>query len=80
MEDCDSPKPAPDIYLSALSRLDIKSSNVIAIEDSATSVRSAKMAGIYTVATPGAFTAQQDFSEADLVLSSLEGFKLAELA
>lgn len=78
VDDCDSPKPAPDIYLAALSRLDVKNCDVIAIEDSASSLRSAKMAGIYTVATPGAFTSQQDFSEADLVLSSLEGFELTK--
>ncbi len=76
MEDCNTPKPAPDIYREALSRLDVKSSEVVAIEDSATSVRSARTAGIYTVATPGEFTSEQDFSEADRVLPSLEGFKL----
>ncbi len=79
VDDCDRSKPAPDIYLAALSRLSLDSSSVIAIEDSATSLRAAKQAGIYTLATPGKFTDQQDFSEADQVLTSLEGLDLSTL-
>lgn len=75
-DDCAETKPAPDIYLAALKRLSLDSSEVIAVEDSATSLHSAKQAGIYTVVTPGKFTDQQDFSEADQILNSLEGFEL----
>ncbi len=75
-DDAENNKPAPDVYLAALKRLSVDSSEVIAIEDSQPSLHAAKQAGIYTVVTPGQFTNQQDFSEADQKLSSLEGFEL----
>ncbi len=75
-DDADSSKPAPDVYLAALKRLSLDSSEVIAIEDSSPSLQAAKKAGIYTVVTPCKFTDQQDFSEADQQLTSLEGFEL----
>lgn len=75
-DDAENNKPAPDVYLAALKRLSLDSSEVIAIEDSEPSLKAAKQAGIYTVATPGQFTSQQDFSAADQQLESLEGFEL----
>lgn len=75
-DDAQNSKPAPDVYLAALERLEVDSSEVIAIEDSEPSLHAAKQAGIYTVVTSGKFTDQQDFSEADQVLNSLEGFAL----
>lgn len=75
-EDADNNKPAPDVYLAALKRLSLDSSEVIAIEDSSPSLQAAKQAGIYTVVTPGKFTDQQDFSAADQQLTSLDGFEL----
>lgn len=75
-DDAENNKPAPDVYLAALKRLSLDSSEVIAIEDSEPSLKAAKQAGIYTVVTPGKFTDQQDFSEADQQLESLEGFEL----
>ena len=75
-DDCDETKPAPDIYLNALKQLSLDSSEVMAIEDSSPSLKAAKKARIYTVVTPGKFTDQQDFSEADQKLDSLAGFEL----
>ncbi|WP_367103164.1 HAD family hydrolase [uncultured Psychrobacter sp.] len=75
-DDADASKPAPDVYLSALKRLSVDASEVIAVEDSSPSLQAAKQAGIYTVVTPGNFTDQQDFSAADKKLTSLEGFEL----
>lgn len=78
-EDCERGKPAPDVYLTALERLGIDAADAVAIEDSAASVSAAKAAGIYTIATPGVFTADQDFGAADRVLESLEGVATADL-
>ncbi|MEM9689339.1 MAG: HAD-IA family hydrolase [Pseudomonadota bacterium] len=78
-EDCERSKPAPDVYLAALRRLDVDASEAIAIEDSTASVSAAKAAGLFTIATPGQFTAGQDFSAADRVIQSLEGVSIAEL-
>lgn len=64
-------KPAPDAYLIALKALGVCSDEVLAVEDTATSVMSAKRAGIQVVATPGALTSAQDFWQADLVLDNL---------
>ncbi len=79
IEDCEFRKPAPDIYLAALEKLNIESSEVIAIEDSQPSVASAVAAGIFTIATPGEFTATQQFDAADRVMSSLQGVAFREL-
>jgi HAD superfamily hydrolase (TIGR01509 family) len=64
-------KPAPDIYLLALSRLGVAARCAIAFEDSAIGVAAAKAAGLLTVATPSDWTGGQDFTGADLVLPSL---------
>jgi HAD superfamily hydrolase (TIGR01509 family) len=64
-------KPAPDIYNYALERLGVASRRAIAFEDSAIGVRSAKAAGLFTVATPSLWTIGQDFAAADVVLTSL---------
>ncbi len=64
-------KPAPDIYNLALEKLGVSPGRAIAFEDSAIGVRSAKAAGLFTVATPSLWTIGQDFESADLVLTSL---------
>jgi HAD superfamily hydrolase (TIGR01509 family) len=64
-------KPAPDIYLLALSRLGLTAGHAVALEDSAIGVASAKAAGLFTVATPSDWTRGQDLAAADLVLPSL---------
>ena len=64
-------KPAPDIYNVALKSLGVAPACAIAVEDSAIGVTSAKAAGLFTVATPSMWTLTQDFTAADLLLSSL---------
>jgi beta-phosphoglucomutase-like phosphatase (HAD superfamily) len=72
-------KPAPDIYNVALTTLGLAPGHAIAIEDSAIGVRSAKAAGLYTVATPSTWTRSQDFGAADLLLDSLDELLLEQL-
>jgi len=64
-------KPAPDIYTRALGMLRLTASDCVAFEDSVNGLLSAKAAGLYTVATPTAWSEGQDFSGADLLLRSL---------
>ena len=45
-------KPAPDIYLEALDRLQATSQVALGIEDSANGIRSLKAAGMYSIAAP----------------------------
>lgn len=64
-------KPAPDIYLLALERLDAGPEVCIVIEDSRNGMLAAVSAGLATVVTVNAYTRDQDFSEAALVVTSL---------
>jgi HAD superfamily hydrolase (TIGR01509 family) len=73
-------KPAPDIYRLALASLRVAPESCVAFEDSLNGLRAAKAAGLATVVTPSRWTAEQDFSAADLVLPSLEGLDLPRIA
>jgi HAD superfamily hydrolase (TIGR01509 family) len=64
-------KPAPDIYLYALTALALEPESCLAIEDSNQGLRAATQAGLKTVITCNEYTQQQDFSSAILVLDSL---------
>jgi putative hydrolase of the HAD superfamily len=59
-------KPAPDVYLEALSRLNVPSVRAVALEDSAPGIMSARAAGLATVAIPHWLTEIHDLSAADL--------------
>ncbi len=72
-------KPAPDVYLRACADLGADPAGSVALEDSANGVRSAKAAGMVAVAVPGSVTQANDFSQADLVVGSLEDLDLARL-
>lgn len=64
-------KPAPDVFLLALQRLEMSPDAAIAFEDSVNGLRSAKAAGLRTLVTPSVYTAHQDFSAADWVVPDL---------
>jgi HAD superfamily hydrolase (TIGR01509 family) len=72
-------KPAPDLYELALATLRVPAAACAAFEDSANGLAAAKAAGLFTVVTPSRWTLGQDFSAADLLLPTLEGFGLAQL-
>jgi HAD superfamily hydrolase (TIGR01509 family) len=61
-------KPAPDIYLAALAALTLRADEAIAIEDSGPGLASAAAAGLWTLVIPNVWTADSDFSAANLVL------------
>jgi HAD superfamily hydrolase (TIGR01509 family) len=72
-------KPAPDVYLAAAARLGVTPAACLAIEDSGPGVTAAKRAGMTCIAVPNRWTADQDFSAADVVLESLRYFPLLVL-
>ena len=72
-------KPAPTLYVDALSVLGLAPAEGIAFEDSPNGVRAAKAAGLYCVAVPNPITATLALDEADLVVDSLEDVTLAQL-
>ena len=72
-------KPAPDVYLGALSLLGAAAEEVIAFEDSHNGLLAAKAAGLRCVVVPSPMTAQMDFQAADMVLTRLGEPPLEEL-
>ena len=67
----DDGKPHPAIYLHTADRLDIEPHECVAIEDSINGVKSAKAAGMYCIAVPDKRLSQEEFKNADLIVSSL---------
>lgn len=63
-------KPEPDIYVNVLQRMRLPAECCMAFEDSENGVRAARGARLFTVVTPTRWTAEHDFSGAQLVLES----------
>ena len=72
-------KPSPALYLEALELLGVEAAEAVAIEDSPNGIAAARAAGIFCVAFPNDVTSALDFSQADLVLESLEDVPLDDL-
>ena len=72
-------KPAPDVYLKALDRLDVPASRAVAIEDSRWGLAAARAAGLRTIAVTTSYPAAT-LSSADRVVRSLDdiGVELIE--
>ena len=64
-------KPAPDIYLLALRELGLTPGDVVVVEDSGNGLAAARAAGLSTLVTVSSYTADDDFTGAALVVSSL---------
>jgi HAD superfamily hydrolase (TIGR01509 family) len=64
-------KPDPEIYDLASQRLDLRPSECVVVEDSRNGLLAAKAAGMYCVVTTNGYTRDEDFTEADLVVSEL---------
>jgi HAD superfamily hydrolase (TIGR01509 family) len=73
-EEVERGKPAPDVYLEAARRLGVEPSRSVAIEDSASGIRSAHAAGMHIVAIPNrAFPPPDDvLALASVVLESIQ--------
>jgi HAD superfamily hydrolase (TIGR01509 family) len=64
-------KPAPDVYLEALSRLQLSGPDCLAIEDSANGLAAAVQAEIPVLITRSLYFQDDDFTGALLVLDDL---------
>lgn len=69
--DVRNPKPAPDIYFTAMSKLGVKPEECLVIEDTEHGLEAAKAAGAYCFVVPNHFANGHDFSKADKILTSL---------
>jgi len=71
--DCaENGKPHPEIYIQAAMRLGVKPDECVAIEDSINGVKSAKAAGMFCIAIPDKRLSRDKFSEADMIMESLD--------
>jgi HAD superfamily hydrolase (TIGR01509 family) len=64
-------KPDPEIYLLALEESGLSPDQCIVIEDSRNGILAAKAAGLRAVATTNIYTANEDLSDASIVVTSL---------
>ena len=64
-------KPDPEIYNLALSKSGLKPEECIVIEDSRNGVLAANAAGLNIVATTNVYTASEDLSDADIIVTCL---------
>ena len=65
-------KPAPDAYLLAAERLGLDPASCVCLDDAEKGIRAAHAAGMKSVAVPTPHTADNDFSLATAVVSSLD--------
>jgi HAD superfamily hydrolase (TIGR01509 family) len=72
-------KPNPDLFLTALSRLQVPKEAAIVFEDSPNGVKAANRAGIFVVAVPNGVTSLLSLEGADLILKSLSDLPLSQL-
>ncbi|WP_329455295.1 HAD-IA family hydrolase [Streptomyces sp. NBC_01497] len=64
-------KPAPDIYELTVARLGLDGADAVVVEDSRNGMLAALAAGLGCAVTTSAYTAEEDFTGASLVVSSL---------
>lgn len=64
-------KPSPEIYNIARQAFNVYSRECFVVEDSRNGLLAAKAAGMHCIITPSYYSREEDFSEADLVVSSL---------
>ena len=71
-EDVAAKKPDPEVYHLVLSDLGLPAADCLAFEDSANGLAAARSAGLRTIVAPSVYSADDDFSGADLVVDTLE--------
>ena len=71
-DDVTRTKPSPELFLLALSKLNLCAEQAVIFEDSPNGVKAANAAGVFVVAVPNPITSKLSFSGIDLHLQSLE--------
>ena len=70
-QDYEKAKPEPDAFLAAVKKLGLAREQCIVVEDTYRGVTAATRASLACIAVPNAYTQNNDFSQASLVLSNL---------
>jgi HAD superfamily hydrolase (TIGR01509 family) len=73
-DDVPRKKPAPDVYLEALSRLRLRGEECLAIEDTSVGLSAALAAAVTTWITPSLYSRRDCFPGAAIVLADLSDF------
>jgi beta-phosphoglucomutase family hydrolase len=71
-EDVPRSKPHPEPFLIAAEKLSVRPEECVVIEDAEKGVVAARRAGMKVIAVPNGLTHNNDFSQADLVVNSLQ--------
>ncbi len=74
-----SPKPDPEIYLTAARMLGVDPATTLAIEDSPPGIRAARDAGLYTIAVRTPWMRNVDQSYANVIVDSLREIDVSAL-
>ncbi|MHA1899356.1 MAG: HAD family hydrolase, partial [Promethearchaeota archaeon] len=74
-EDVKHAKPAPDIFLEAMNRLDIEPKKCIIIEDSLSGIIAAKKSGAFTIGLATTFPVEK-LHDADLIIKNYDALDL----
>jgi HAD superfamily hydrolase (TIGR01509 family) len=64
-------KPAPDVYLMAVDKMGLDKSKCCIVEDSHIGLGAAMAAGISCIVTKSSYTANEDFTGADMIVEDL---------
>jgi beta-phosphoglucomutase-like phosphatase (HAD superfamily) len=72
-EDVGAKKPDPEVYHLVLSDLGLPADDCLAFEDSRNGLVAARGAGLRTVVAPSIYSADDDFTGADVIVDTLEG-------
>ena len=78
-EDVKHQKPAPDIFLAAAQKLNVKPSTCVVVEDAVNGVQAAKAAGMRCIAIASTFPAER-LQAADIVRDKISQVNLSDLA
>jgi HAD superfamily hydrolase (TIGR01509 family) len=78
-EQVDQPKPAPEVYTTALARLGGAAGQAVAIEDNPGGIASARAAGVTCVAFPNENTVGLDFTGAAVTITRVDLDQLLSL-
>jgi beta-phosphoglucomutase len=77
-EDVTNKKPAPDIFLTAASKLGLAASECVVIEDAVNGVQAAKAAGMRCIAVAHTF-APENLASADMIRSGIAEIRIEDL-
>ncbi len=75
-DDVSHSKPAPDVYLFAADQLGVQPNRCLVFEDSIVGLQAARAAGMVVVAVPTQLTKVSDFSQANIIIDSLQAVTL----